>query len=70
MRVALFTTCLAEALAPRLPETIGKSERMRALGETWPILLLIMGIITYYPLFYQTGMALTDISSCCHHRRC
>ncbi len=25
--------------------------------------LLIMGIITYYPLFYQTGMALTDISS-------
>ena len=25
--------------------------------------LLIMGLITYYPLIYQTGMAMTDISS-------
>jgi tripartite ATP-independent transporter DctM subunit len=36
---------LNPSLAPRMPEAVEKSDRVKALGEIWPILLLIAGII-------------------------
>ena len=49
-----------------LPDASTRRRNSLALRRSFLWLLpglLIMGLITYYPLIYQTGMAMTDISS-------
>lgn len=42
--VIIIRTQINPALAPRTDENVTWSDRMEALGETWPLLLLVVGV--------------------------
>ncbi len=42
--VIVIRSQINPALAPRLEETVTWSDRMEALGDTWPLLLLVAGV--------------------------